>query len=480
MKKYRLFFAAFLIFSALYLLSCNNTFDESSSKNDSSDSEFGIKYSFYLDDCTDQTWTVICGEEGSILPTITKPEKHGYRFTNWITKDKETLPAVFGSEKLSFYAQWEDSTKLIGSKIAPDTVGDVIFTDGSASPYPENWSDLTDDQWNAAVAMLFTTTYNPNNGQNEKGGQYQYKLAAGLVVAASKQWCGQDFKDNVSYEPKGSPMSYNWDSSLYKFRLWNSIYIGYSWNKNAYKTKTVLPQLSLSNYFGRQNLVDSSIFKTYADEKSAAAFYYAIQYGKSQKIISDFKDDWYLPSGSELKILLQDEELKQKYKKLLVKKYSVLDDTLKSEMLSDIKTDTVFWSSSTGSQEVNSKEYIAHGSNIKGSNFNEEKVYWGTYDENPPSTHEIWLWDPYTGFEGRPIVSINPAYGYYGKNADFAKGEALFRQEDCNTTYIDDKETYGYAYKTAFYTKAYKLDYQGYISYDEKLNEHAVIPIRVY
>lgn len=475
-EKYKLCFLFISIFSLLCTFSCSNSSDAATNINNT---DFGIKYSFYLTTTTDQTWACVSGLEGSVVPTVASPEKPGYRFTGWKTKSGDSIPAVFGNVKLSFYAQWADinTVKQIGSKSAPDAVGDIIFTDGSASPYPEDWNSLTEAQWKSAVAMLFTTTYNPTNGQNVKGGQYQYKLAAGLVVATSKEWCKEFIENKVDYTPSGSGQC-TWNSSLYKFRLWNSLFIGYSWNENAYRTKTVLPQLSLSTYFGRQNLVDSSNFKLLADETVSPAFKYVIDYGKNLEMTSDFRDDWYLPSTGELKILLQDEEIRQKYSRLLQKKNSFLSQDLKDFKLLVISNDTEFWSSSTGSQEVNSIGYIAHGSNRGQEGYNEEKVYWGTTSETPPSTHEIWLYDPYSGFEGTPQVSITPVYGLYG-SGDGAKGEGIFTREDCNSFYIE-KDKYGYAYKTAFYIKAYKVNYKGIISYDEKSKGHAVIPVRVF
>ena len=59
----------------------------------------------------------------------------------------------------------------IGSKASPDAVGDIVFSDGSASAYTDT---LTDDQKNAAVAVIF-------DAANKKG--------VGLNVGTSKCWC---------------------------------------------------------------------------------------------------------------------------------------------------------------------------------------------------------------------------------------------------------------------------------------------------
>lgn len=489
MKKNKFCFLFILIFSLLWTLSCSNSSDDPTNINNT---DFGIKYSFYLSTTTDQPWASVSGLEGSVVPTVASPEKRGYRFTGWKTKSGDSIPAVFGNVKLSFYAQWVDinTVKLIGSKSVPDAVGDIIFSDGSASPYPEDWSAFTEEQWKNAVAMLFTTTYNPTNGQNVKGGQYQYKIAAGLVVAESKVWCTDYLKDEVSYEEAKdeegkvvTPIQFP-NTCIYKKRLWNSIYIGYSWSSNSYNKGEALPPLSLNNYFGRQNLVDSSTFKTLADETISPAFKYVINYGKNLKISSDFRDDWYLPSTSELKILLQDEELRQKYSRLLQKKYTFLSQELKYSKLLVISNDTEFWSSSTGSQEVNSKEYLGHGGNYSAKDYS--KTYFGKMQNagDPATKYKIWLYDPYAGIEERPYVSITPDGGYYGSDSSgqSVKGDGIFTTEGCDTMRIEPTglSAYGYAYKTAFYTKAYKVDSKGNITYDEKLKGHAVIPVRVF
>ena len=482
MKKNKFCFLFILIFSLLWTLSCSNSSD------DHNNTDFGIKYSFYLSTTTDQPWASVSGLEGSVVPTVASPEKRGYRFTGWKTKSGDSIPAVFGNVKLSFYAQWADinTVKLIGSKSAPDAVGDIIFTDGSASPYPEDLNSLTEEQWKNAVAMLFTTTYNPTNGQNVKGGQYQYKIAAGLVVASKKKWSTNYLKDEVNYGVAMIPEISFPNTCIYKKRLWNSIYIGYLWNENAYNKGETLPQLSLNNYFGRQNLVDSTTFKALADESIAPAFRYAIQYGNNQKIASDYKDDWYLPSAGELKILLQDQVLKQKYSRLLSRKYSSIPQNLIGGKLSEISHDTEFWSSSTGSQDVNSKEYLGHGSTTE-SGADYTNYYYGKMQSygDPATKYKIWLYDPYAGIEERPYVSITPYGGNYGVDSSGqydVKGDGIFTTEDCDTMRIEPTgfPAYGYAYKTAFYTKAYKVDIKGNVTYDEKLKTLAVIPVRVF
>lgn len=464
MRKYKLHFLFILVFSLFCVVSCSNASDSSSNANDN---VFGIKYSFYLSSTTDQPWASVSGLEGSVVPTINKPEKRGYRFTGWKTKSGDSIPAVFGKERLKFYAQWSESKseKLIGSKPYSDAVGDVIFTDGSASSYPDNWSDFTDEQWNAAVAMLFTTSYNPTNGQNVKGGQYQYKLAAGLVVA-KKQWC-VDILSNTRVDN-----TYALEKNV---TCWTSLYLGYSWNDISYKKENALPPLSLNSYFGKQHLVDSSVFKAYATSSIAPAFEYAMQYGKNQNISKDFKNDWYLPSSAELTVLLTNPELKQKYNRLLAKKYSFLSDT--TSVIYDIKTE--FWTSNTYTgQESFFRIYI-------GSKQGDELICYGYLPSTPDrakTKYQIWMFDPYTGKEGKPYIAASSEYGYFGSVDKAPPGastlaDKLTQSED--GTSVQSGEM-AYAHRYVVYTDAYMIDSDGATNLKKKTTEYAVIPMRVF
>ena len=169
MKNNKFCFLFISIFSLLWTLSCSNSSDDATNINNT---DFGIKYSFFVSNTTDQPWATVNGLEGSVVPTVASPEKPGYRFTGWKTKSGNSLPVVFGKDKLKFYAQWSDinTVKLIGSKSAPDTVGDIIFTDGSASPYPEDWNSLTEEQWKSAVAMLSQANSMPQMAMQIIGG----------------------------------------------------------------------------------------------------------------------------------------------------------------------------------------------------------------------------------------------------------------------------------------------------------------------
>ena len=66
---------------------------------------------------------------------------------------------------------WVKVCRLTGSKTTPDAVGDIVFSDGSAEAYT---ATLTDEQKNAAVAVIF-------DAANKKG--------VGLNIGTGKCWC---------------------------------------------------------------------------------------------------------------------------------------------------------------------------------------------------------------------------------------------------------------------------------------------------
>ncbi len=69
---------------------------------------------------------------------------------------------------------WVKVCRLTGSKTTPDAVGDIVFSDGSAEACT---ATLTDEQKNAAVAVIF-------DAANKKG--------VGLNVGTGKRWCAED------------------------------------------------------------------------------------------------------------------------------------------------------------------------------------------------------------------------------------------------------------------------------------------------
>ena len=484
MKKYKRLFLLTFIFSSLCLASCNDgTFDHSvapSSSKDSGDTpelKFGTTYSFYLSDKSDQLWAKISGRKGALLPSVAAPKKTGYRFKGWKTKSgAEPLPN-FGSSDLSFYAPWEDSsdTKLIGSKEAPDAVGDVIFTDGSASPYPNSYDDLTDEQWKAAVAMLFTISYNPANGSNTKGGQYQYKIAAGLLAPSLMQWCTDVLYEMDDDEMRPSPSS----NYYFKYKdhhfIYNFMYVGYDWDESMddhaaeQANSLVLGPLTLSQYFGLQNYASSEQFKMLGSEDIAPAFEYAMNYGRSQKMDGALRDNWYLPSVGELKILFTDDDVFQKYNRLVIKKFIVSGSP--TGYLERIVPVHSFWTSSSNGMQVPDTSidvvtYREHNESYEPTH-GRDVGPWGVANAGDGDRHNrLQVYDPCSGRIIHPMLNKTLIW----------KNSVIYTDVYDSSKKVDS----GYAYRYVLYNKAYQIDVLGNLSFDAKTAQHSVVAMRVF
>lgn len=89
-------------------------------------------------------------------------ERSGFAFAGWKNGDVTytsdgTNSLTMGDENVTLTAQWnENAPAYIGSKAptAAKAVGDIVFNDGSATPYSSELT-LTDAQKNAVVAVIF-------------------------------------------------------------------------------------------------------------------------------------------------------------------------------------------------------------------------------------------------------------------------------------------------------------------------------------
>lgn len=106
----------------------------------------------------------LLGGSGSLPPaTQTLTVKCTVSLDGYVTQEKEVT--------VKFAAR-------IGSKATPDSVGDIVFSDGSASAYTES---LTADQIAEAAAIIF-------DAGSKKG--------VGLNVGTNLQWAGGDWSSN--------------------------------------------------------------------------------------------------------------------------------------------------------------------------------------------------------------------------------------------------------------------------------------------
>ena len=173
-------------------------------------------------------------------------------------------------------------TSLTGTKAKPDAVGDIVFTDGSATPYSDGLT-LTTTQKNAAIAVIFYVGTELNNGDDTTTTR---TLGVGLVQATSKTWCSNTASAYSIDVEKLHCIGANGDTSQ-KFTY---PFTGLKNGSNA---------LALMSSF----LTSHSLSDDTTTDENYPAFYFAKNY-KSQTNShvsgTSYEDGWYLPSVAEL------------------------------------------------------------------------------------------------------------------------------------------------------------------------------------
>ena len=174
-------------------------------------------------------------------------------------------------------------TEFIGTKDAPTQVYDIVFNDGSATPYT-NGLNLTAEQKQAAIAIIF---YNGTNCNNE-GETAERLLGVGLVHNYNTALSSEDAKI----------MTYDVTSTYYCNVSGSVGNYTFSGKKNGSQ-----------NFADIQYVLNAYNKDDTAEESKYPGFYWAINYKNNligseteSRIISgtDFTDGWYIPSTAEL------------------------------------------------------------------------------------------------------------------------------------------------------------------------------------
>lgn len=287
MKRKSLFIPLGILFSSLFILSSCSSGDDTypSKQTDSASVKNGVTYNFYYSHASTNLLYSITGKPGDQVPNLPVPKRKFYTFDSWKTDDGNEIPANFGTTSLEIYAQWTSTTQ-IGNKIKPSVVGDIVFTDGSATSYTDAIATpLTDDQKKNVAAIIFTTSYNLENGDNKNG-----STMLGIAVNPKQtNWCADRIKvgnDNVLL----------------------SLYAGYDLQNITYNNQPA-NILSFNLYDGSKNLPKTDQLLAYS-YYYAPAFYYAYTYGTNAvDMKEEYRDGWYLPSYYEMRVLMTEEGL---------------------------------------------------------------------------------------------------------------------------------------------------------------------------
>lgn len=173
-------------------------------------------------------------------------------------------------------------TSLIGTKSSPDAVGDIVFKDGSATPYSEGLT-LTTTEKNAAIAVIFYVGTELNNGDDTTTTR---TLGVGLVQDTPKAWC------------LGTARAYNIDvENLHCIGAFGGTSQKFTYPFTGVKNGSNALDL-ISSSLTSQGLTDDT-----ATEANYPAFYFAKNY-KSQTNShvsgTSYEDGWYLPTIAEL------------------------------------------------------------------------------------------------------------------------------------------------------------------------------------
>ncbi len=163
--------------------------------------------------------------------------------------------------------------KLIGEKSAPDAVGDIVYTDGSATAYTSDL-ELTDKQKANAIALIFYI----GADCNDEGVTTDRMLGAGFAFSEKLCWAIEGVN---------------------------------AYNKNITTIQAAAADTGVTgDKNGSDNLsqiADFLIANSSTDDTGTAGNYPAFDYTKNYKSQTgsrvagtDYEDNWYLPSIAEL------------------------------------------------------------------------------------------------------------------------------------------------------------------------------------
>lgn len=203
----------------------------------------------------------------------------------------------------------------IGSKSAPDAVGDIVFSDGSAEAYTEGMT-LTDEQKSSAVAVIFY------KGELCSSDSTTTRiLGVGLKNSSSESTDGLKWAADDSYYSSNSA-SVSLYSTGCRFTNYSTSYCTPTDDRafDGFDRKTLGDKEGVVN--GSENFAllktqlgsnddtdDVSSTTTVTLEASKyPAHFYANTYGVRNGLTGDYASGWYLPSFAEMCMLMRQHE----------------------------------------------------------------------------------------------------------------------------------------------------------------------------
>lgn len=241
-----------------------------------------IRYEFYNLLTDTNPLFVITGLFGmTCLKPVCNDRDEAY-FDSWHTKNMSLYTSNFAinadSNTLNdvsttkWYASWKDKATVLGVSLNLINPGDVLLRDGSVFPYSKV-NSMNPTQKAAAVAVLVSNSYNLKTGGNVDGST---RLLAGLKTIETVWVIGD-----------------------------SDVLLNQNIKTTEYDGKT-----------NRETLLNLDKDFRHNKNRTGCAILYSYDYDYIAGIAGIYKNDWYLPSEIELK-LLQNEAVKNAYKYIL-------------------------------------------------------------------------------------------------------------------------------------------------------------------
>ena len=241
-----------------------------------------IRYEFYNLLTDTNPLFVITGLFGmTCLKPVCNDRDEAY-FDSWHTKNMSLYTSNFAINADSntvndvsttkWYASWKDKATVLGLSLNLINPGDVLLRDGSVFPYSKV-NTMNPTQKAAAVAVLVSNSYNLKTGGNVDGST---RLLAGLKTIETV-WVISD----------------------------SDVLLNQHIKTTEYDGKT-----------NRETLLNLDKDFRHNKNRTGCAILYSYDYDYIAGIAGIYKNDWYLPSEIELK-LLQNEAVKNAYKYIL-------------------------------------------------------------------------------------------------------------------------------------------------------------------
>ena len=255
-----------------------------------------------------ETVTVtITPDEGYSLGSLSVTDENGSTVETTEVTAGTTYTFIMPESPVTISARFEKLTlAYIGTKAPTEAkeVGDIVFNDGSATPYTSDLI-LTAEQKAKAVAVIFYAgTEEPTVGSNEN---ILGKKTLGVGLKNTQGETTKTFawakKDTTGYETKFTSIQCDQsktppqeDIIYYKYI---ASYIG------ATYTYYITGDFDGSDNWAEICKMDSMAAAN--AEENYPAFNWVNNYAAENSLFGEFADGWYLPTAVELRILHHDE-----------------------------------------------------------------------------------------------------------------------------------------------------------------------------